>query len=196
MEQRFLRMKARLLAEGKLSVAVPERREGEDIDLIVLPPDYPDTVVYNLIALGEGTNLEFKEMLGVDRFGTKSSQSEESVLREIAAFLNSDGGTLLIGVADSGQVVGIAPDLAFVVHNNEDGFALKLRQLMETRFSPAPHGSVQIGFEPLPEGVVCRVETAPALGVTYFRDDVYVRDGNRTVALRGRELVEWTQRRR
>jgi predicted HTH transcriptional regulator len=134
--------------------------------------------------------------LGVDRLGARSSQSEDSVLREIAAFLNTDGGTLLIGVRDDGQIVGIAPDLAYVNRNNEDGFEQKLRQLMETRFSATPHGSVQIGFEPSPEGVVCRVEVAPALGVTYFRNEVYVRDGNRTVALGGRELVEWTQRRR
>jgi ATP-dependent DNA helicase RecG len=49
----------------------------------------------NCIALGEGQTTEFKRALSED-FG-----------REIAAFANSIGGTLLIGVDDKGTVVGV-----------------------------------------------------------------------------------------
>ena len=161
------------------------------------PPGYWHSHhVYARIAEGEGHRLDFKRFLGVDIYGAKSNSSAESVLREIAGFLNAGGGTILIGVADSGQVVGIASDLVHVTHKDTDGFQLKLRQLMESYLLPNPHGLVTITFEPLPEGEVCVVDIAPAPGLTYYKDIVYLRDGNRTVPLEGRKLVEWMQRRR
>jgi ATP-dependent DNA helicase RecG len=49
----------------------------------------------NLIALGEGFTAEFK------RAGTSN------LGREICAFANATGGVILIGVTDSGQIVGV-----------------------------------------------------------------------------------------
>lgn len=50
----------------------------------------------NLIATGEGLFLEFKHRVS----------SPEKIAREIAAFANAKGGTILIGVADNGEIVG------------------------------------------------------------------------------------------
>ena len=49
----------------------------------------------NLIALGEGFTTEFKQSLPSD------------LGREICAFANATGGEILIGVDDSGTVVGV-----------------------------------------------------------------------------------------
>lgn len=51
----------------------------------------------NLIQTGEGTYLEFKRTI----------PSVKKIAREIAAFANSKGGTILIGVDDNGTVPGI-----------------------------------------------------------------------------------------
>lgn len=51
----------------------------------------------NLIATGESSFLEFKHRVS----------SPEKIAREIAAFANSKGGTILIGVSDSGELVGV-----------------------------------------------------------------------------------------
>ncbi|MCX6378653.1 MAG: ATP-binding protein [Armatimonadetes bacterium] len=166
------------------------------------PPGYWHShPVYTLIAEGEGHKLDFKCYLAVDIDGRASSKSVESVVSEIAAFLNTNGGTLLIGVEDSGVVTGIEKDLPLVNKKNNDGFEQKLRQSVEAALSPNPSG-IKVAFEPLPEGVVCRVEVPPQLGVTYYKgkgdlpDKVYIRDGNRSIALEGRNLVDWTLRRR
>ena len=165
--------------------------------LLAKPPGYwRSHPVYELIAQGEGPRLDFKRHFGVDSRGAESRASVESVMKEIAAFCNTDGGAILLGVADNGEIVGIESDLPFVTHQNADGLALKIRQCMERDLSPNPGGAVEIAFDTLPEGTVCRVEVAPVLGVTYFKEAVYRRDGNRTVPLTGRELVEWTLRRR
>jgi len=50
----------------------------------------------NLIATGESSFLEFKHKVA----------SPEKIAREIAAFANANGGTILIGVADNGELVG------------------------------------------------------------------------------------------
>lgn len=52
----------------------------------------------NLIQTGEGKYLEFK----------KKTPSVEKIAREIAAFANSKGGTILIGVDDHKNVTGIS----------------------------------------------------------------------------------------
>jgi len=50
----------------------------------------------NLIATGESAFLEFKHKVA----------SPEKIAREIAAFANAHGGTILIGVGDNGELVG------------------------------------------------------------------------------------------
>ncbi|MCC5905173.1 MAG: ATP-binding protein [Balneolaceae bacterium] len=51
----------------------------------------------NLIQTGEGTYLEFK----------KTTPSPEKIAREIAAFANTKGGTILVGVDDYKNITGI-----------------------------------------------------------------------------------------
>src|SRR5271170_5798823 len=51
----------------------------------------------NIIAHGEGKHVEFM-----------TEATSERVARIVCAFLNSDGGRLLVGVDDQGRVVGIA----------------------------------------------------------------------------------------
>ncbi|MEZ0485473.1 AlbA family DNA-binding domain-containing protein [Fibrella aquatica] len=51
----------------------------------------------DLIARGEGTQLEFKSTLS----------TPYRIARTLTAFSNTSGGTLLIGVADDGKIVGI-----------------------------------------------------------------------------------------
>lgn len=57
--------------------------------------DYLD--VKNLARTGEGTYLEFKRTI----------PSVQKIAREIAAFANTSGGTLLIGVDDDKSLVGV-----------------------------------------------------------------------------------------
>lgn len=53
--------------------------------------------VKNLIQTGESSFLEFKHRIS----------TPEKVAREMAAFANYKGGTILVGVTDSGEMVGV-----------------------------------------------------------------------------------------
>lgn len=61
------------------------------------------------ISRGESMHTEFKSTL---RYNVKASQNdpklEHAVLKTLAAFMNSKGGTLFVGVNDEGEVVGLA----------------------------------------------------------------------------------------
>lgn len=65
-----------------------------------------------LIKRGESRTLEFKSTL---RWNLREDRQDDkvvthAVLKTIAAFLNTEGGDLLIGVADDGSIVGVDQD--------------------------------------------------------------------------------------
>ena len=79
-----------------------------------------------LIGQGESMTLEFKSTL---RWNLKEDRKDRkgvthTALRSIAAFLNTEGGDLLLGVTDDGGVVGIERDQ----FENDDKFMLHLTQ--------------------------------------------------------------------
>jgi hypothetical protein len=67
--------------------------------------------ILSLIRKGESKTLEFKQTFSTDIKTNKKEQFiVNSSLKNIVAFLNSDGGTLLVGVEDSGIIKGIERD--------------------------------------------------------------------------------------
>jgi hypothetical protein len=158
--------------------------------------EYRSTPILELIAQGESHTLEFKETLQYDIYTKQADRNIlHSSLKTIAAFLNSDGGTLLIGISDSGEVKGIDRDLQYVGRHNRDGYEQKLRSLLNDRFDPVPRGNVDIVFEELSEGTVCRINVGKNAVPVAFDNDFYIRDGNGTRKLEGRELADWLRQR-
>lgn len=151
------------------------------------PPEYwASHPVLELVAEGESQTLEFKEAFQTNlHTGQPSSGAKKKTLKTIAAFLNSDaGGTLLIGVSDSGEVKGLALDFQHI--DDEDDFELRLRQAVNDTFEPAPIETFDVTFEDLPEGKrVCQVKVAPAPSIVHYDGDIYVRDGNHSPRLTG-----------
>jgi type I restriction enzyme, R subunit len=82
----------------------------------------------DLIKRGESKTLEFKSTL---RWNLKEDKQDDkqvtfAALKTIAAFLNTEGGDLLIGVADDGNIVGIEKDGL----ENDDKFMRHLAQMV------------------------------------------------------------------
>lgn len=70
-----------------------------------------EIVIPNLIQRGESIVLEFKSTLRVDIKTSKPEKFiEHSVIKTLGAFLNSEGGTLLIGVEDNKNILGLELD--------------------------------------------------------------------------------------
>jgi hypothetical protein len=167
------------------------------------PPSYwRSNPVLQLIAQGESHTLEFKETL---QYNIHTNQSDANILhsslKTIAGFLNADGGTLLIGVSDAGEIKGLERDFAVLGRNaDEDRFELKIRNSItgqNSRFVPAATGNVRISFETIDEKTICRVDVTPLQPehILHFDNDIYVRDGNQTLKLEGPDLTDWIRRR-
>jgi len=89
--------------------------------------------LFSLIAAGESTSLEFKSTIRMNlKTGKSGKEIEIGWLKTIVAFMNSDGGILLIGVNDDGKIVGIeADDFA-----SEDKCSLHCKNLINTHIGP------------------------------------------------------------
>lgn len=70
-----------------------------------------DTGLETAMEGGESETVEFKSTLRVNLYtGKRDEEMESAVLKTLAAFLNTDGGTLVVGVADDGSATGIEAD--------------------------------------------------------------------------------------
>jgi len=163
--------------------------------------DWRSIPIPELITQGESHTVEFKETLQYN-IQTKKLDSKvfNSSLKTIAAFLNADGGTLLIGVSDSSEIMGIERDKKAMGRADNDRFQLKIRDTISgqnSRFTPAVLGNVEISFKELNEMVICRIDVQPlpASEIQHFDRKVYFRDGNRTIELTGPDLTNWIKRR-
>ncbi|NCS45347.1 MAG: ATP-binding protein [Microcystis aeruginosa G13-05] len=171
--------------------------------VLTKPPTYwKSHPILSLIAQGEGSKLEFKETLRVDiKTNTKNKDVLLASLKNITAFLNTDGGTLLIGVSDNLEIKGLEPDYTVGKGKNKDGFENNLRQIMESKIIPYPlHPNkvlVMVEFFTLPEGEICQVEVKPLdlSEIAYLEGKIFIRDGNRTKELKGDTLESWKQKR-
>jgi predicted HTH transcriptional regulator len=114
--------------------------------------------------------------------------------------MNAGGGTLLIGVADDGEVIGIQPDLDFKRHD-PDGYENWLTTLLSNRIGEAPVAShVKIQFDSSHGEVVCLVSVEPSDSEVFAESSkgegtFYVRMGNTTRVLHGYEMTKYIRNR-
>lgn len=95
--------------------------------------------------------------------GALNKKLEDVIVKTVAAFANSQGGTLLIGVADDGEVLGLEPDYNSLGGADRDKFELHLRNLLNQRFGVGfVTSKISIRFHTLGEKDVCQIETTPA----------------------------------
>lgn len=84
------------------------------------------------ITKDESQTIEFKSSLRWDhRLGRANKDLESAVVKTVAAFLNTDGGVLMIGVSDDKIAVGLDADYRTLGDKpNKDGFLLTLQQVL------------------------------------------------------------------
>ncbi|MCR4373270.1 MAG: putative DNA binding domain-containing protein [Acidobacteria bacterium] len=155
-----------------------------------------------LIQRGESKTLEFKSTL---RWSLRDKRQDDkgvthAVLKTVAAFLNTEGGDLLIGVADDGQVVGIEHDRL----ESDDKFMRHLSQVVRNglgdRAGTCIDPKVQVVHGRTVCVVSCRRSPEPVFlkwkGVEVSVDgDFFVRSGPGTVKLEPASAGEYIRTR-
>lgn len=156
--------------------------------------------VRNLLVRGESANLEFKESLRWDRKRLKVNKDlEKAVLKTIAGFMNARGGTLLIGVDDGGQVLGIDEDYGTLSKKDRDGFELKLGELLAVHVGESCSMYLTVNFHDLSGKDVCSVSAAKSESPIYVsyggRHYFFLRVGNQTRELDPKESNKYVEKR-
>ncbi len=153
-----------------------------------------------LLAGGENKRVEYKQTARINlHTNQRDPVMELMVTKTIAGFMNSDGGTLLIGVADSGKVSGIELDFKTLGKKQDlDGFGLWLNGLIDGTLGPTAASAVRLTFDAFPEGTVCRVDVEPARAPMFLRSgkggaDLYVRLTNSTRLLNTAEALDYVR---
>lgn len=163
--------------------------------------------VAELVAAGESDRVEFKSTARVNvHTGAKDDKMEQVIAKTIAAFLNADGGTLLVGVDDDGVPLGLERDLGTMKAPDHDRFELWLRDLLTTCLGPNAAALVAVDFHELPDAegqlrAVCRVTAPASPRPVYLRanknaaPELWVRTGNSTRQLNVDAATEYTMHR-
>lgn len=145
----------------------------------------------------ETVRIEFKATARVPQSSDVPEKAiNEGIIKTVAAFMNSSGGTLGIGISDDGDILGIQPDLDFK-KQDLDGYQNWLSTLLMNAIGQAVVAkSVSIRFEPIEDNVVCLIDVKPASSPVYAdslkgKGIFYVRIGNTTRALSGAEMVQY-----
>src|SRR5690606_16490493 len=152
--------------------------------------------VADLIGAGEGGAIEFKSTLRTNlHTGEKDPKIELMVLKTIAGFLNSKGGTLVIGVADDGAPVGLEVD----GFPNEDKLSLHLINLLKDRIGGEHAVSVHPRFDDFEEVRVLVIDCEPAKTPVWVTDGAaerfFVRYGPSTQELVGSAANDFVKQR-
>ena len=127
--------------------------------------------------------------------GHKDDRIEFSILRTLAGFLNTNGGTLFIGVSDDGSPVGIEAD----GFQNEDNMSLYLVDIVKNRMGSLAMTNIHAHFEDFNDSRVMVVKCGKAPSPIFVRDGeterFFIRTGPTTTELSASMTQEYTKKR-
>jgi type I restriction enzyme R subunit len=145
--------------------------------------------VDELIANDEDYAVEFKSTARWDlRENQASKVIEDAIVKTVAGFLNTDGGTLLIGIGPDRSVVGLSHDYQRVKPQNGDGFVNWLTTHLINALGHTPVTRTRARITICCSTEICRVDVAASPGPVWAntsKDDheFFVRMNNSTRAL-------------
>ena len=121
----------------------------------------------------------------------------------MVAFLNSEGGELVIGVRDSDKAVtGIEVDLESrdKARDDFDYYHRELVNLFSDRIDNRVHNQVKVHFEKHDTGTICRVSVRPSPSPRFgtapdppnkTHPKFWIRAGNTSKELQGNKILDW-----
>ncbi len=160
-----------------------------------------------LIAAGESSKVEFKETAFWDiKRDMKDKVVSLAVVKTVAGFMNQEGGTLLIGVNDQSEAVGLGRDFRIwgkSAHTARDSFENALTTLFEeTLGRPATLSHLRLSWEQVDGKEICRIDVSPSREPVFVKNketksaEFYVRMNNSTRALNTEDALKYLTGRR
>ena len=153
-----------------------------------------------IISKGESKSTEFKSTLRYDLDSMNASKLiQNNVLKGVAAFLNSGGGNLFIGINDQGRILGLENDLQTFAKKNTDAFELHLTSILEKNFGGSLVARcIDVTFPSVQNKQVCLIKVLSSNKRVFLmiegRKQFFVRQGNSSRPLDPQEQSDYEKR--
>lgn len=194
----FTRRFERLVKQIEAAMGKPVNRSADGSENPFADPEVERQAIEALIATGESKVVEFKSTGRLNiHTGDKDPNVEWSIIKSVAGFMNASGGTLLVGVTDSGEIRGIEADYPFLKKADPDGWGLWFTDAMTTALGRAAAAEVELSFCQVDGHVIARADVGPAATPVFAKrpkgdgKELYmVRINSSTQELNGPELLD------
>lgn len=149
-----------------------------------------------LIQAGESGTLEFKSTMRTNlRTGKTGKEIELAWLKAVVAFMNSDGGILLIGVDDNGAILGIDVDN----FANEDKCRLHFKNLLNTHIGAEFTRFIHLKIVCIKEKTILVIECERVRRPVFLQvgknEDFFIRSGPSSMKLSMSQMVKYLSER-
>lgn len=150
------------------------------------------------ITRGENKYCEFKSSLRLDiRKGSPEKQIEHTAFKNIAAFLNTEGGTLIIGVDDSKNILGLENTdySTFSKNDKQDEWSKHLDNLIQNYLGNKFHEYLKILHVPIDGKTVAIIDIKPSAEAVWLNNgsnqEFYIRRTASAIQLAPKETTEY-----
>lgn len=149
-----------------------------------------------LISHGESAVVEFKSTFRWDLKESRPNKAlEEVIMKTLAGFMNGEGGSLIIGVSDDGEITGLEHDYKILKKKDRDGFEQALMAAVASKLGTDVCQYLQMVFHNTTGKDVCRIIVRPSHRPVYIKEGsdmrFYLRTGVSTRGLNVQEAVEF-----
>ncbi len=156
--------------------------------------------VERLLSENEHDKLEFKSSLRFDhKIGQASRDVEKAAMKTVAAFLNSKGGHLVLGVNDARVPLGLENDYRTLQRKDVDGFENHFTQAFNSMIGPEFRNLIKLWFHKLDAHDLCVVQVLASPRPVYLKADnneqFYMRTGNISTSLKLSEIESYSRSR-
>lgn len=154
--------------------------------------------VHEMILEGEGQLVEFKSTLRYDmRTGEVNKKLEHVIAKTVAAFMNSDGGSLFIGVDDHGNAIGLDLDYGTLKKADRDGFQLHLGNILDSYLGKDVMKLWKLDWPLYDDRQICHVQVTRANKPVHVshegREEFFVRKEGSSQPLSRAQEHEWNK---
>ena len=154
--------------------------------------------VHEIILQGEGQLVEFKSTLRYDmRTGEVNKKLEHVIAKTVAAFMNSEGGSLFIGVDDHGNAIGLDLDYSTLKKTDRDGFQLHLGNILDSYLGKDVIKLWKLDWPIYDDKQICHVQVTRANKPVYVthegKEEFFVRKEGSSQPLSRAEEHEWNR---
>jgi len=150
-----------------------------------------------LIEKGENNFIEFKSSIRWDyKQSVVNKELEHVIAKTISAFMNTEGGKLIVGVDDDGNILGLENDFKTLGNKqNIDGFLLQIDSIVNSYLGKEFHEYINVVIENIRGRDICIIDISdsnqPVFVQNQGKDEFFIRASASSQPLSMREATDY-----